>query len=82
MFTSHVSRIGAVAGHVAEIAIAVDDLLGRATTNPELEAPERVCEWGDGVQWPNDMKPIRFFTTHQTTRGVVALSQPVGAPTR
>src|SRR5665213_827074 len=31
---------------------------------------DRVCEWGDGVQWPNDKNPMFFFMTDQTTRGV------------
>jgi hypothetical protein len=26
-------------------------------------AAVRTCEWGDGVQWPNDRNPILFTCT-------------------
>src|SRR5918995_4665445 len=42
-----------------------------ATTESSMDCrrasdADRVCEDGDGVQWPNDRKPI-FFMTHPTT---------------
>ena len=41
VLAGHVGLIGALARDVAEVAVALDDLLGRSTADAELQAPAR-----------------------------------------
>src|SRR4029450_3907984 len=41
---------------------------------------ERVCDCGDGVQWPNDRNPIRFMPKCNNTDGSGFLATQIEAP--
>ena len=49
MLARHVGLISALGRYVAEVAVALDDLLGRSTAYAELQAPARDEVGGPGI---------------------------------